>query len=224
MAGHAGAVRRGRRQAASPPRVAGDAARRQSVDHALIDLLVHGRIGRRDAEQRHQGPPGPAMGADHRVALERRVPGPDPQRDLPIVLAARRQELPLVGFPLGNDVGVPQHHLRVGQPLPFAEGYLGQPRLDPVAGGRDAKRGSYDRHGLTCPRQRARHVVEVRGRASFAREQIAQNLPAANGLHAARLIERDIEVALQPAGDVPVGQAVADVIEEHGSRRGTLIP
>src|ERR1700722_3191142 len=74
-------------------RVPGDAVGPENVDHALIDRLVHGLFGRSDAQKRDQGPPGAAMGADHRVARKRRVPSPDPQRHLPGVLAARRHEL-----------------------------------------------------------------------------------------------------------------------------------
>src|SRR4030088_867401 len=118
-----------------PSHVADEAVLLQYINHALVDLLVHGLLARRGAEQRQQGPPGPAMGADDRVAFERRVPGPDPQHDLPVVLATRRQDLPFVGLPGSHDVGVAHHHFGVGQALPFAEGYLGQPWLDPLAAG-----------------------------------------------------------------------------------------
>src|SRR5579862_3868872 len=63
--------------------VPGDAVRPENIDHALIDRLVHGLLGRCDAQERDQGAPGATMGADDRVARERRVPGPDPQRHLP---------------------------------------------------------------------------------------------------------------------------------------------
>src|SRR5580704_12552476 len=38
-------------------RVPGDAVRPKNIDHALIDRLVHGLLGRRDAQERDQGPP-----------------------------------------------------------------------------------------------------------------------------------------------------------------------
>ena len=59
---------------------------------------------------------------------------------------------------------------------------------------------------------------------TVAFEQIAEQARALHGLRAADVVERYVAVALQAAGDVPIGQAVADVIEAHESWRGTLIP
>jgi hypothetical protein len=47
--------------------------------------------------------------------------------------------------------------------------------------------------------------------------QVAQDIAANRGLSASRCIERRIMPSLQPALDVPVGLAVADVIEEGTS-------
>ena len=64
----------------------------------------------------------------------------------------------------------------------------------------------------------AERARPIRRRASVAGQQLAENVAAVNRLRAGLLDERDIAAALQPAGHVPVGQAVADIpgVAERG--------
>ena len=157
---------------------------------------------------------GAAMGGDHRVPLDRLVPRPHADGELRVAFAARRQEAPLVGLAPADDVLVARQHVVVGQSLPLAEGDLGQPVVGAIRGGREAERRAHQFHRLSRAHQRARHIVEVGGREAVALQQVAQDVAAADRLRAAFLVERDIVAALQPLLHVPVGEAVADVIED----------
>src|SRR6516165_5550730 len=75
--------------------------------------------------------------------------------------SAGRHEAPPVGFTLGNDMLVPRHNFRVGQPFPFPERDFGKLRFDHVTGGLKPKRRANDLHGFARTHERTRYVVEA---------------------------------------------------------------
>src|SRR4051794_15101797 len=74
----------------------------EHVDHAIVDRVMGGLFRWDDAEQADQRACGAAVGSNHRVAFDGRVPGADPHRQLFVALAARRQESPFVALALGD--------------------------------------------------------------------------------------------------------------------------
>jgi len=155
------------------------------------------------------------------VAGKRAIPGIDAQRHVRVAFALRRSKAPLVAFARRVCVGVLPAQLLGRAAFPGSESDLDQTFVDAIGIGRDTERRAYDLHGGTCATERARDEVEAARIRSVAREQFAQDLAAAARLRAALGVERDIAPALQPALDVPVGLAVADVIEERrGHGRG----
>src|SRR5262245_9706396 len=125
-------------------RVLRTAALQEHIDHALIDLVLHRFLGRRHAKERNQGARRAAMGSYNRVAVERRMPGADPLRDLLVGLAAGWSEQPLVVLARFDDVAVVREYVWIGQPLPFAEGDLGKAVIEHVASGRECERHAQD--------------------------------------------------------------------------------
>ena len=101
--------------------------------------------------------------------------------------------------------------------LPVAEGDFGKPRIAGVSVGRKTERAAHELHGLGRALERARGVVEAGRIAALAREQIAQDAAAMNGLRAPARVERNVAAALQAALDVPIGFAVADVVDGRRS-------
>ncbi len=153
------------------------------------------------------------MRGDHRVARQRRVPGADPRGDLRVALPAGRQKAPFVAFAPGDDVLVALEHVVVGQPFPFAECDFGEPRLDVVIGRLQAERRPHQFHGRARAHERARHVAQRPRHAAVALEQVAQDAAAADRLRAPFGVERHVVPALQALLHVPVGEAVADIID-----------
>ena len=66
----------------TPLGIAGQLLVREKVNHALLDRLVRGILGRRDAEMADQRSRGAAVRGHHRVAVQRRVPFADTACDL----------------------------------------------------------------------------------------------------------------------------------------------
>ena len=58
---------------------------------------------------------------------------------------------------------------------------------------------------------------------SIAFEQIAQDIATVTGLRASARIERGVTMALQSAFDIPVGLAVADVIDNRRRHQRSVI-
>src|SRR5262249_40870885 len=136
-------------------------------------------------------------------------------------------EAPLVVLARGEreGIGIARLELREGEPFPAAERQLREPRIGAVAARLEAEHGAHPLHGLECPAERARHIVEAGGVTSAAREQIAQPLAAMGRRGATERIQRDIVLALQPALGVPIGLAVPDEIENwlrHAPRDQSL--
>src|ERR1039457_3354434 len=185
----------------------------ENVNHPLrnIEQRRGGRLG--DAEMGDQPARGTAMGGDHRVGRQALVPLSDARRHHLVALAARRHEMPFVVLALSDVLWVAHVQLRDGKALPFAEGDFREPRLAPETLRAKTERRARQFHGLAGARERARYIVEAGGIAIVTREQVAQDFTAMAALRAAARIERDVAAALQAAGNVPVGLAVADVID-----------
>ncbi len=202
-----------------------DRAVPEHVDHAVVDRNVRRILRTLDVEIGDQRPCGAAVGGDHRVLVEGPAPRAHPRRDLGIGLAAGRPEAPFVAFALGDDILVAREHVLVGQAFPFAEGDLDQPLVDCVALGWQPQRRAHQVHGLAGAAERARDVAQFRGRPAVAFEQVAQDLAAGDGLQAALGVERHVVPALQPVLGIPVGEAVADVVDDgrgHGRTRDAI--
>jgi len=89
--------------------------------------------------------------------------------------------------------------------------------VERVAAGRQFQLGAHEFHGDACTLQRTCDESEAGRLKALAGEQIGQNSSCMRGLRQAQLIERRFDAALQTAFDVPVGFAVAHVVN---GRRG----
>ncbi len=156
---------------------------------------------------------GAAMGRDHGVPGDVLVPMADSNDHLRVAFAAGRREAPLVGFARGNDVLVPGHDLRIGQPFPFSKCDLGKLSFDGVTDGFEPERGAHDLHRFARSYERTRNIIEAFRSTTLAAEQVLQDGGAASGLRAARRVERHIMPALQPLCNVPVSKAVANIVD-----------
>ncbi len=154
------------------------------------------------------------MGGRHGVAREAQVPVAHARRHGFVALAAGRQEVPLVVLARLDTCRVARAHFRDGVALPGAEGNLGQFVEEPIAVRTETQAGARQLHGLTRAAERARDVVKAGRIDAVAREQIAQHLATMRCLCAAARVERDVLAALQARFDIPVGLAVAEIIED----------
>src|SRR6516164_239436 len=197
-----------------PSCITGESVSREDVDHALVDGIMRGVLRRCEPEMRDQRARGAAVRGDDRVLVDRLVPVADSNGHLRIAFAARRREAPLVGFTLGDDMLVPRHDFRIGQPLPLPERDFGKLRFDRVTGGLEPERCTHDLHRLARTHERARHVIETFRRPVVAAKQVLQDLGAVDCLRAAFRVERHVVPALQPLLHVPIGEAVAHVVDD----------
>ena len=99
--------------------------------------------------------------------------------------------------------------------FPPAERDFREPRVLAVGAGVEPGRGAGQFHRLARAAKRARDEIELRRIDRVARQQVAQDLAAAARLFAPARVDRNVALALQAPFDVPVGFAVADVIEQR---------
>src|SRR5262249_13158600 len=155
-----------------------------------------------------------AVRGDHRVPVDRLVPVAYSNSHLRVAFAARRREPPLVGFTLRNDMFVPRHDYPIGQAFPYPESDYRNLRFDRTTRGPKPERRAHDLHRLARSHERTRYVVEAFRRAAVAAEQVLQDLGAADCLRTAFRVELDVVPTLQPLLHVPIGKAVANVIDD----------
>src|SRR5262249_53933108 len=96
-----------------------------------------------------------------------------------------------------------------------AERDLDKPLVDRKVRRLEIERRAHDLHGRARASERARDKAELGRRLAVAGEQIAQYLAAARGLRPPFGIERHIVAALQPLLHIPIGEAVADVVDRR---------
>ncbi len=97
-------------------------------------------------------------------------------------------------------------------------------RIDAIAAGLESQRSTDQFHGDAGARQRAGDVIEIAGRLLAQRQKLAQDFSAALRLRFAGRVQRRVGLTLQPAAGIPVGLAVADVIEDRPPHRRRLTP
>ena len=98
---------------------------------------------------------------------------------------------------------------------------LAQPVVDRVLIRRQFQTAAHQFHGRAGADQGAGDEVERGLAAAVAREQIGEDDAGLGGLPAAEIVERNILRALQPAQRVPLGFAVANVVDRrHGTKPG----
>src|SRR5262245_4890797 len=140
--------------------IAGERSARKPIHPPLVDGIMRGILGRRELEVGDERAGGAAMGSDHGVPIDPRVPFADASSHLRVAFAAGRRKTPFVGFASGNDILIARHHVGIGQAFPFAECDLSKPRVDGIIAGRKTERRAHDLHGLARPYERTRHVSE----------------------------------------------------------------
>ncbi len=105
--------------------------------------------------------------------------------------------------------------LRDREAFPLAKGYFRKPWLDAIAVRGKPERRARQLHGRARAAERARDKVQFGHVAAVAREQFPENFAAMHGLRAPARVEGDVVPALQSAGYVPVGFAVAEIKDDR---------
>ncbi len=85
--------------------------------------------------------------------------------------------------------------------------------VERVTAGRQLQFGAHQVHGMARTLQRACDEGEARGGLAVAHKQAGENTAGMRALPSPEFVERRVDAALQAAFDVPVGLAVADVID-----------
>ena len=119
---------------------------------------------------------------------------------------------------LGQSLRSPRLDLGERQAFPGAKRYLDQPIVEAIALRIEIERGADELHGFARAMEWARHVGAISRLTSIDRQQIAQHRAAMGRLAAPACVERRVAMALQALLDVPIGLAVADVVEHRHDR------
>src|ERR1700730_6598122 len=215
----AGMTTKGRRHL-SPLTIFRESALTEHVDGALLDGEIGRAGGCLDAQRHHQRPRRDAMGHRDGVRRQLTVPVADPGLHRGIALAARRRHGPLVTLACRENIGVRRLHLRQRRAFPIAVSDLAQPIVDGGIAGRQFYGARHHFHLRTAAAERACDECQRRPPAPIAGEQIGQNAAGGGRLLAAEIVERNVLRALQAALRVPLGFAMADVVDRrrgHGS-------
>ncbi len=194
------------------------------IDHRVFDAAARGDGRRHDPQMHQQRPAGAKMGENHRVACHGGMPIADPRQELLIAFAAGRHKVPGVLFAHGQQVRGSGFQVGKGPPVPVAEGHFGEARIKAIAEGIKSERHAHQFHAGAGAVERARDIIEVRRRTAVARQEAAQDFAAALRLGTAGGTQRIVRLALQPLLGVPLGFAVADVIEDGRLHRRLVRP
>src|SRR5690242_6772205 len=121
--------------------------------------------------------------------------------------------MPFILRTCGDPLRIARVQLQDRKAFPRPEGDFDEPLFDFISRCRQADFATRDFHRLTCAAKRAADKIEFIRTAAGTVEQAAENNAAVGGLRATAFVERNVISALQTARHVPVGLAVADVIE-----------
>ena len=143
------------------------------------------------------------------------VPIAHPCLHVDIALAARRRHRPFSALASGKQLGVQRLHLRQRRALPMTVADFAQPIVDGVfiaAADRRTPRTSsiVDR---ARPSGLATNCSDASSRRRAQTDR--PEWPRLRGLLAAEIVERNILRALQPAFRIPLGFAVANVVDRR---------
>ena len=151
------------------------------------------------------------------IGTQRADPILDERQPVGVAFAAQRRHVPAIEVARCKDRRVGVLHLLERKTLPGAIGDLAQAVIDGIIGGIKFQLAAQQFHGDAGAAKRARDIGQRRRIALLLLQQFAQQLAGGDRLLAAFVVEGNILGALKAPGSVPIGLAVADVIDRgHG--------
>src|ERR1700733_9113236 len=150
-----------------------------------------------------------------RVGCQAPVPVGHPGLHPYIGLAARWGHRPLFGLTPRKQIGVFRLQFCQRRSLPLAVTDLAQAIVDCVARKRKLQNTAHQVHGLAGAAKRTGDEWKRRNALAVAPEQVSEDMAGVNRLLAAECVERNVLYALEPPQRVPLGLAVANVVDDR---------